>query len=121
MNQPKTSLDAYKSVTVEMRNTHYSKILKALKSLGSGTYEELSNHIGMDKHQIGRRLKEMEVDELIYKSGTKRATKSGRSAYVYFLVGSNQPKTEKEINFAKVKKTATEYANSLIKQTLIWE
>lgn len=116
MNQPSTSLEAYKSVTVEMQNNHYSKILKALKSLGSGTYEELSNFVGMDKHQIGRRLKEMELNELIYKSGTKRATKSGRSAYVYFLVGSNQPKTEKEVNFAKIPKAATEYAKYLIKQ-----
>jgi predicted transcriptional regulator len=117
MKQPQTSLEAYKSVTVEMKNTHYSKILKALKSLGSGTYEEIGNHIGMERHQIGRRLKEMELEELIYKSGSKRPTKSGRSAYVYFLVGSNQPKTEKEINFAKVKTTASEHATNIIKLT----
>lgn len=119
--QPETSKAAYNSVTIEMQKNHYSKILKALKSLGNGIYEELAEHIGMEKNQVSRRLKEMEQQELVYKSGTKRPTKSGRSAYVYFLVGNNQPKTEKEINFAKVKKTATEYANSLIKQTLIWE
>lgn len=117
MKQPSTSLEAYKSVTVEMKNTHYSKILKALKSLGSGTYEELANHIGMDRHQIGRRLKEMELEELIYKGGVKRPTKSGRNAFVYYLVGSSQPKTEKEINYSKVKTTATEHANKIIELT----
>lgn len=117
MKQPSTSLEAYKSVTVEMKNTHYSKILKALKSLGSGTYEELANHIGMDRHQIGRRLKEMELEELIYKSGLKRPTKSGRNAFVYYLVGSSQPKTEKEINYAKVQTTAAEHASNIINKT----
>ena len=117
MKQPSTSLEAYKSITVEMRNTHYSKILKALKSLGSGNYEELANHVGIDKTQIGRRLKEMELEELIFKSGLKRPTKSGRNAYVYYLVGSSQPKTEKEINYSKVKTTATEHANKIIELT----
>lgn len=95
MKQPSTSLDAYKSVTVEMRNTHYSKILKALLELKGATYEEIATFVSLDKHQVGRRLKEMELNELIYKSGIKRPTKSGRYSYVYFLVCNNQSKTEK--------------------------
>lgn len=117
MKQPATSLEAYKSVSIEMKNSHWGKIIKALKSLGSGTYEELADHVGMERHQIGRRLKEMELEELIFKSGLKRPTKSGRNAYVYYLVGSSQPKTEKEINYSKVKTTATEHANKIIELT----
>lgn len=117
MKQPETSLAAYKSVSLEMKNSHWGKIIKALKSLGSGTYEELADHVGMERHQIGRRLKEMELEELIFKSGLKRPTKSGRNAYVYYLVGSSQPKTEREINYSKVKTTATEHANKIIELT----
>lgn len=117
MKQPSTSLEAFKSVTIEMKNNHWGKILKALKSLGSGTYEELADFIGMERHQIGRRLKEMELEELIYKSGLKRPTKSGRNAFVYYLVGSSQPKTEREVNYSKVKTTATEHANKIIELT----
>ena len=117
MKQPKTSLEAYKAVTLEMKNNHWSKIIKALKNLGSGTYEEVSDYVGMDKHQVGRRVKEMELEGLIYKSGLKRPTKSGRNAYVYFVVGSMQPKTEKEVNFAKVKTTTTDYAKNIIQLT----
>lgn len=117
MKQPSTSLDAYKSVSIEMKNNHYSKILKALKSLGSGIYEEIADYVGMDKNQVSRRLKEMELEELVYKSGLKRPTKSGRSAFVYHVVGSSQPKTEKEINYSKVKITAAEHANKIIELT----
>ena len=59
----------------------------------------------------------MELEELIFKSGLKRPTKSGRNAYVYYLVGSSQPKTEREINYSKVKTTATEHANKIIELT----
>ena len=117
MKQPATSLEAYKSVSIEMKNSHWGKIIKALKSLGSGTYEELADHVGMEKHQIGRRLKEMELEELIFKSGLKRPTKSGRNAYVYYLVGSSQPKTEREVNYSKTKMTATDHANKIIELT----
>lgn len=117
MKQPETSREAYLSVTLEMKNTHYSKIIKALKTLGSGIYEELADYMGMEKNQVSRRLKEMEMQELVYKSGTKRPTRSGRNAFVYYLVGSSQPKTEKEINYSKVKTTATEHAKKIIELT----
>lgn len=117
MKQPATSIEAYKSVSIEMKNSHWGKIIKALKSLGSGTYEELANHVGMERHQIGRRLKEMELDELIYKSGLKRPTKSGRSAFVYYLCNSSQPKTEREVNYSKKQTTATDHANKIIELT----
>lgn len=117
MKQPKTSLEAYKAVTLEMKNNHWSKIIKALKSLGSGTYEEVSDYVGMDKHQVGRRVKEMELEGLIYKSGLKRPTKSGRNAYVYHVVGSMQPKTEKKVNFENVRTIPTDHAKKIIQLT----
>ena len=115
--QPATSLEAHRSVTIEMKNNHYSKILKALKSLGSGTYEEISTFVGMDKHQVGRRLKEMEGEQLVFKSGKKKPTKSGRNAFVYHVLGDSQPKTESEINFSKVKTTATDHAKNILNIT----
>lgn len=117
MKQPATSLEAYKSVTVEMKNKHYGQILKALKQMGSGTYEEIALFIGLGTDQVGRRLKEMRDDNLLYISGLKRPTKKGRGAFVHYLTSDSQPKTEREINYSKVKTTAVEYANKIIELT----
>lgn len=82
---PSTSLEAYKAVPNEMKEKHHSKILDALKELKLATYEEISLNVGMDKHQVGRRLKELEIDQLIYKPGSKKNTSTGRSAFEYAL------------------------------------
>lgn len=122
MKQPETSKEAFLSVTLEMKNKHYGQILKALKDLGSGTYDEIADFIGLDRHQVGRRLKEMRDNKLLFISGLKRQTKKGnRAAFVHYIMGSSQPKTENEVNYAKVKTTATEHANNLIKQTSLWQ
>lgn len=97
---PKTSHLANKAATLDMRKNHYAKIISSLTVLIAATYEEISTHNGMDKHQIGRRLKEMEGNELVWKSGATRKTKSGRQACVYQL--RNAPKTEQQ---AKQKKS----------------
>ena len=109
---PDTSLAANKAATVEMRNGHYAKIISALKSLGSGTYEEIANHVGLDRHAVGRRLGEMEGMQLVWKPGAKKNTKSGRQAYVYQLTGSSQPKTE--VAYRKGCVSATTHASKLI-------
>ncbi len=117
MKQPETSREAYLSVTLEMKNKHYGQILKALKQMGSGTYEEIALFIGLGTDQVGRRLKEMRDENLLYISGLKRPTKKGRGAFVHYLASDSQPKTEKEVNYSKVKTTAAEHATNIIKQT----
>ena len=113
--QPKTSLEAYKSVSIEMLNTHYAKIIKTLQVLGTGTYQDISNYNGMESHAVARRLAELERLEIVWKPGAKKNTKSGRQAFIYQLTGQSQPKTETEVNYAKGDKTATDYANDLIR------
>jgi predicted ArsR family transcriptional regulator len=93
---PKTSTDAYRSVSIEMLNNHHGKIIKALKELGCGIYEEIASHLTMEKNQVSRRLVELERMELVWKPGATKPTKSGRKAYVYQLTG-NFPKTEKQL------------------------
>lgn len=120
---PDTSTAAYKSVSVEMLNTHHSQIIKALKSLGSGIYEEIADYLGWkDKNRASRRLLEMEKLEIVWKPGAKKPTKSGRSAYVYQLRGDTQPKTDAEFNqFKKNEKASTDYAKELINKKVARE
>ena len=115
-NLPETSLEAYKALHPETQRKMYDKIIEALKVLGTATYEELSDFLNcQDRNQISRRLKEMEGLQMIWKPGTKRLTKRNRNAFVYQLTGNSSPKTETEVNYAKGDKTATDYANDLIR------
>jgi predicted transcriptional regulator len=91
---PATSHTANEAASIEMRSGHWSKIIKALKILGLSTGEEIATHLGMDKHQIGRRMIELEGLQIVYKPGSKKNTSSGRAAYQYCLTGTSQPKTE---------------------------
>lgn len=113
-NFPETSMDAFKKAHPDMLAEHYRKIIDALKILGTCNYEKIAAHATMDRHQVGRRLKELEGMELIYKPGTKSNTKSGRTAFDYCLTGSGQPKTDNEVRYVKGEKTAADYANDLI-------
>lgn len=81
---PSTSLAAYKSVSHDMLASHYSRILRALERLGKANYEAISTEAGFtDKNQTSRRLKELELKELVIKTGTKSLTTSGRQAFEY--------------------------------------
>ena len=91
---PSTSHAANVAMTYEMRKQHHGKIIAALKSLGSGTYEELADFSGLESHAVGRRLSELEREQIVWKPGTQKKTKSNRSAYIYQLTGDSQPKTE---------------------------
>lgn len=115
---PSTSKDAYKSVTIEMLNSHHSKIIKALKEIGSGTYEEIAKYLQWeDKNRASRRLLEMEKLELVWKPGAKKLTKSGRNAFIYCL--TNQPKTDKDAKQVSEKKqAATDIQNAVIQSEL---
>lgn len=108
---PDTSHKAFEMVSIEMLSEHYKRIIKSLTVLGTANYEKISMHNGMDKHQVGRRLKELEEmgktnDEpgLIYKPGTTSLTKGKRPANDYCLTGKWFPKTDNEIRDKPVSK-----------------
>lgn len=81
-------------------------------------YEEIANHLKMDKHQVGRRLKEMELKELVYKPGATKPTSSNRQAFCYAVCDGTQPKKSKEFKgYKKGEKTSTDYSKDIIKST----
>jgi len=116
--QPKTSIDAYKSVNGKMLAEHYQRILGALNRLKLAIYEEIAIECGFpDKNQVSRRLKELEGLELVYKPGTKKATSTGRMAYQYALRSETTVIPEKEIHYREGITTAADFASELIAKT----
>jgi hypothetical protein len=114
---PDTSLAAHKAVHAEMKNSHYGKIIGALKVLGVANYETIAKYVGFkDRNQVSRRLKEMEGLLLVFKPMTKSSTSSGRAAYNYQLTGDSQPKTDNEaIAYRKGVPNAADYALDIAK------
>lgn len=83
---PSTSHEAYaKLKQTDERERHYQKITCALKILGEAIYEKIAEFARMDKHQVGRRLSEMERDQKVRKTEKKWKTSTGRNAFVYTL------------------------------------
>jgi len=115
---PETSLEAYKAVTPEMLTNHHKCILVALNVLKSGTYEQIAEAVAMERHQIGRRLSELERMGVIYKPGEKRLTSTNRNAFVYKMVENNEVSAEPE-KFNAKEKSVADYANEIISKTLI--
>lgn len=114
---PKTSLQAYEKAK-PMIEPHHAKILEAIKILGNPIYEEIAIHLKMDKHQVGRRLKEMELKELVYKPGATKPTSSNRQAYCYSICDGTQPKKQKQFKgYKKGEKTSSDYSKELIQAT----
>jgi predicted transcriptional regulator len=69
-----------------MRVQHYQRIVKALEQLKSANYELIAKTAGFtDRNAASRRLPEMVGLGMIYRTDTKTATSSGRSAYNYSL------------------------------------
>lgn len=117
-NNPSTSHSAHASVSKEMLENHWEKILNALKVLKLATYEELATHIGFkDKNQVSRRLKSLEGEGLVYKPGTKKLTTSGRNAFQYALVGSEVRLPAQPEKYTKQTTPASDYANVIISKT----
>lgn len=117
---PDTSISAYKMLTPEMIAGHHGKIIGALQQLGTASYEAIAVHVGLDRHQVGRRLSELERMGIVYKPGSKSMTKSGRMAYNYCLsiTGAKTENEIKEFNgYKKGEKTAADFASALIKAT----
>jgi predicted transcriptional regulator len=96
-NNPTTSLEAYRQVNSEMLVNHHGKIISALKSAKNGLmYEQIAAQIKMDKHQVGRRLSELERIGVVYKPGEKRNTSTNRQAFVYKLVENGEVSAQPE-------------------------
>lgn len=88
---PQTSLDAYKQVHPDMLSAHHAKIILALRRTKNGLmYEQIAAQVQLDKHQVGRRLSELESMQIIYKPGEKRKTASNREAFVYKLTAEGE-------------------------------
>ena len=85
---PETSLAANKAAVPEMRMQHHKKITDALRELKIATYEKISEYAKMERHQVGRRLNELEKMGVVYKPGLQLATKSGRMAFCYALTST---------------------------------
>ena len=124
---PDTSKAAQLAVTEEMKNSHYGKIIKALKALGVANYEKIANYVGFkDRNQVSRRLKEMMPPSklnpkglnLVFQPGTKSPTSSGRAAYNYQLTGEGQAKTEiQEKTYKKGETAASDFAGQILAKT----
>lgn len=111
---PKTSLEAWQSITQEQLNEHHAKILSGL-TLGPASAEQIAERIGLSHHQVNRRMKDLEETNLAYKNGLKVATKTGRTANVWALVHPNEiPKkvTEKTLPGPSV----SDFSKGILKQ-----
>ena len=84
-NLPETSHLANKEMTSDIRKMHHDKIMAALEVLGEVIYEVIAEHCGMEKHQIGRRLKELVDAGKIYNTLKTGITTTGRKANKYAI------------------------------------
>jgi predicted ArsR family transcriptional regulator len=83
---PSTSHAAAKSAK-ELRSEHHAIILKVLRVYGGDwNADEIAAECGLSRHQIGRRLGELEAHGLARRSGNARPTPSGRMAQCYEAV-----------------------------------
>lgn len=84
---PATSMEAYRHKDMpDMISAHHFKIIMALRASKLGMmYEQIAGNTRLEKHQIGRRISELEKKQLIYKTGEKRKTSTNRNAFVYKL------------------------------------
>ena len=90
----------------------------ALKVLKLATYEEIAHACQFpDKNMVSRRLKELEGEQLVYKPGTKKLTRSGRQAYQYALTNSDITLPPPPEKYVKGEPSAADYANKLIAST----
>lgn len=102
---PETSLEAYRSLDPVKLSDTYKKIVLALSELGSGTFEDISKKMKVDKSVVWKRLSELERANIIYRPGTKKTLKSGRSGFVWMILSLDS--ISSLIEEAKLKSTQT--------------
>lgn len=112
-----TSQAAYNSLKLSEVKALYQKIISALQVLGCAHTEKIAEYLTIEHPKVHKRISEMEKAGTVFKPGTKLPMKSGRDAYLWQLTSAASPKTEKEINYKKVDKTFTDYANAILENT----
>lgn len=125
---PHTSREAHDSIK-PMKEGHWGKILEALKELGRASAEQVAKHLGMQHSQINRRFSELHAQGLIFNTGLKVPTSTGRSAYQWSLIENQQVEINTVEKMEKGVKSTTDYANEIIKscskppykQSGLWE
>lgn len=118
---PETSLEAWRSITPEQLSDHHAKILAALSELKKASAEQISTHTNLHYWQITRRMSELERKNLIYKTGTKVATRTGRNAAVYaiYVLGEEPVKeTESVLPGKSISDYSKEISKSRIQTSL---
>lgn len=113
---PETSHLANEQMTSDIRKQHHALILKSIEELGEAIYEVIAWHCGMDRHQVGRRLKELVDEGKIYNTLKTGLTSKNRKANKYAIRTSETvlPTTEK---FNPTETTAADFANMIIAGT----
>jgi len=81
-DDPATSKAAAKSCK-ELRSEHHRLILEALSEVGDANADEIADVCGLHRHQVGRRLNELERAGYVRLTGTTRPTPTGRLAQCY--------------------------------------
>lgn len=114
---PETSHAANREMTKEIREQHHALIIQSLEKLGEAIYEDIANHIGMDRHQVGRRLKELVDAGKIYNTLKTGLTSKGRKANKYSLRTPTTVLPPKETHYMEGQTTASDYANLIIAGT----
>lgn len=94
---PDTSIQAYEEKTMDSIRADWDKIIKALKVIGSGHYEDIAKQMQVtDLNVVSRRLSEMIKKDLVVRSSEKKRTSRGRNAYIHTLANESQPKVEEK-------------------------
>lgn len=104
-NVPETSKEAYKSLDPAKLRDSYKQIVLALSELGSGTFEDIAKKMKVDKSVVWKRLSELERANILYRPGTKKTLKSGRSGFVWMILSLDN--ISSLIEDAKLKSTQT--------------
>lgn len=117
MTVPETSHLANKEMTSDIRKVHHDKIMAALEVLGEAIYEVIAEHCGMEKHQIGRRLKELVDAGKIYNTLKTGITTTGRKANKYAIRNSETILPTPEHHYREGECSASDYASELIAKT----
>jgi len=107
-NLPVTSKEAYKQVTIAMLDAHHKKIIETLKILKEAIYEDIATFAGLDRHQVGRRLNELEKRQVVFKPGTQKKTSKNRNAFTYKLCNPTE-------SFNASEKSVSDHAVDIIK------
>lgn len=104
-NVPETSKEAYKNLDPAKLRDSYKQIVLALSELGSGTFEDIAKKMKVDKSVVWKRLSELERANILYRPGTKKTLKSGRSGFVWMILSLDN--ISSLIEEAKLKSTQT--------------